>query len=346
MMANPVLAGPRLGDISSRMFGMQRAEALLTDPHAEEILDYHARLVTHGHVGWRELQPTQGVFDFTEWDEALAWLIAHGKLGLWHTGVWHVGQPSWLSTALAAISPANATATKALITAHFEGIQAHTGANMWPIKYFTTTNEVTTDSGYRATNWLAAYGSERFIDWAFIEARRLWPRLKLIFNEADEQYGGSVGAGRRAAILSYLTSALGRGVPIDAVGFEGHLRWNRQDMGAYSVIDTRALATFCQQIAALGLPVVVSELDCKPASGSGDPGVGVTRSEAISSRLTRHYLQTIANNCDLEAVVLWDWTDRYQFQDRGADWWRTGVWDRNLSLKRGRYDSLVAGLRG
>lgn len=200
------------------------------DIQAEEILAYHSANVTVS-IGWDKLQPSQGTFAFSEWDTRRQWLIDNDKLGLWHTGVWHIGQPAWLVSALAAISPPNPTAVRALITAHFQGIQAHTGPNLWPYRYFTAVNEVIDGAGLRPTNWLAAYGGDGYIDWTFVEARRLWPQLRLVFNFGEENYGGVIGNGVRAAALSYLTAALGRGVPIDAVGIEGHLAWARADMG-------------------------------------------------------------------------------------------------------------------
>lgn len=95
---------------------------------------------------------------------------------------------------------------------------------------------------------------ERYIDWAFRRAKALAPSAKLILNEAHLERDDRYGRMQRPAFIALIDRLLDRGVPIDAVGLQGHIL-------PYAGYTSAGVQEVVGHIAERGLSVVISEFD-------------------------------------------------------------------------------------
>jgi len=110
-------------------------------------------------------------------------------------------------------------------------------------------NEVLSDGGdvIRPSQWLDLIG-EDYIDHAFRYAKEADPDAVLVFNDYNIWMPY-----KRDKMLSLLQGLLDRGVPIDAVGMQGHWELDR--------VPFEEVEATIEAIESLGLKVMVTELD-------------------------------------------------------------------------------------
>jgi endo-1,4-beta-xylanase len=150
----------------------------------------------------------------------------------------------------------------------------------------------------RETLWLKAFGPA-YIDMAFHAARAADPHALLVYND----WGCEAAANDRfrAATLDFLERALARGVPIDALGMQGHL-------DAFGPrVDQAKLRTFLAHVKALGLKVLVTEHDVDDHDGPSD---FAARDRSVADA-SRRFLDVVLD-CDATVAILtWGLSDRF-----------------------------------
>jgi endo-1,4-beta-xylanase len=105
------------------------------------------------------------------------------------------------------------------------------------------------------------------LDIAFHACAAADPGALLVLNESGLEYGDAAGERRRGAVLDLVRGMRGRGVPVQAIGIEGHLSGGRSDL------DQAALSALCVAAGGLGLKVVVTEFDVDDRYLPGDPAL-------------------------------------------------------------------------
>ena len=140
-----------------------------------------------------------------------------------------------------------------------------------------------------------------FIDTAFHAARQAAPHAQLVYNDWGCELAGAKHDRFRAATLTLLEGMKARGVPIDALGLQGHL----QAFG--TGIDQKALRRFLDDVKALGLRILVTEHDVDDAGGPGD---AAARDAAVADATAR-FLDVVTANSATDAVLSWGLSDRF-----------------------------------
>ena len=150
----------------------------------------------------------------------------------------------------------------------------------------------------RETPWLKAFGPS-YIDDAFRAARTADPHALLVYND----WGCEAGENDRfrAVTLDFLERALSRGVPVDALGLQGHL-------AAFGPqVDQKKLRNFLAQVKAMGLKILVTEHDVEDEGGPYDTAL---RDRAVADA-SRRFLEVVLD-CDATVAVLtWGLSDRF-----------------------------------
>ena len=108
--------------------------------------------------------------------------------------------------------------------------------------------------GMRDHEYMRKFG-ERHLDLFYQVAREMDATGRLIYSECGLEYNYPKHQRRRWALLKLLDRLLSRGVPIDALGIQGHLHTR-------SEFSERSLRSFLRQIARMGLEIHITELDC------------------------------------------------------------------------------------
>jgi endo-1,4-beta-xylanase len=212
-------------------------------------------VVTPGNgMKWQIVEPTQGVYDWSQADELVNFAHANGQLIRGHTLCWHNQLPDWLTTGVANGSISSAQ-LRALLHNHITVEVSRYRGKIWQ---WDVCNEFFTDtspSELDPANWWIVNAGPEIIPDAFRWAHAADPNALLFYN--DYNIGGEDGTNAKSdAVYAYVQQLLADGVPIGGVGNQGHLDtqygWSpallRQDL---------------ERFASLGLKVAITEADVR-----------------------------------------------------------------------------------
>jgi endo-1,4-beta-xylanase len=261
------------------------------------------QLVAENDMKWALIHPREGSegYDFGPADALVNFGLSHGMQLAGHTLVWHSQTPNWVFagtnppppgvTNTAPASPFGVTNAAGTNTAgrgafgrgfggggfgRFTGPRAsreellqrmrdhiHTvvGRYKGKVKVWDVVNEAIADGGtnlLRNTLWLEIIGPD-FIAKAFQYAHEADPEAILRYND----YGLESPA-KRQKLLALIKSLREQKVPVHAIGSQAHINVST----SFETMD-QALA----EIATLGLPIHITELDVNSAQG-GQRSVG------------------------------------------------------------------------
>ena len=272
---------------------------------------------------WETVEPQQGVTDYTDADALVRFARAHHQAVRGHTLVWHNQLPGWLTSGTFTNEELEAILRRHIFeeAGHFRG----------RIFAWDVVNEAFNEDGtLRDTIWLRALGPG-YIAKAFRWAHQADPHAKLYYNDYNLE---SIGPKSDAA-LALVQSLKAQGVPIDGVGFQGHLGIQ------YPYPDT--FGANLQRFAAAGVDVAITEADVRMV-------LPVTP-EKLATQAT--YFGNMMRSCvavrRCVSFTLWGFTDRYSwvpgfFEGEGA----ATPFDESLRPKPAYFalrDALRAGWR-
>jgi endo-1,4-beta-xylanase len=155
------------------------------------------------------------------------------------------------------------------------------------------------DPKLRASPFLNVIGG-RYIDIAFEEARKADPKAQLVLNETHLCKAGENYAARRNLMLEVIDGLQERNVPLDAIGIQGHFR------PGFDELDVDGFGSFCRELKARGLAVLITELD---ASCRFETRIPDFTEEAYAEPF-RDLISVAGAEGNLTAVILWGLTAR------------------------------------
>jgi endo-1,4-beta-xylanase len=264
---------------TGRYFGAAVAANKLSDSTYVGILDREFNEITpENEMKWDATEPSQGTFTFSASDQIVAHAQAHGQRMRGHNLAWHSQQPSWVQNLSGA-------ALRSAMVNHITQVATHFRGKIYA---WDVVNEAFADGsgGGRRDSNLQRTGDD-WIEVAFRTARSADAGAKLCYNDYNID---GVNA-KSNAVFAMVQDFKSRGVPIDCVGFQGHLT-----NGPPSDYQANL-----QRFANLGVDVQVTELDISGAS-QADGFATVVRSCLAVSRCT--------------GITVWGIRD--------SDSWRTG----------------------
>jgi len=227
----------------------------LNTPAYTAILEEQFSVVTPGNaMKWGSVEPTQGVFDWSDADTLVNFAEAHGQLVRGHTLLWHNQLPTWLTTGVA-----NGTISKSQLTSLLEQhIFTEVGRYKGRIWQWDVANEFFTDANPSQINpndfWVSSLGAG-IIPQAFKWAHEADPHALLFYN--DYNIAGEDGTNAKSdAVYAWLQQMLDQGVPINGVGNQGHLDTQYGFSGNQMTADL-------QRYGSLGLKVAITEADVR-----------------------------------------------------------------------------------
>lgn len=201
---------------------------------------------------WQLVEPTQGTCDWAAADRLVAGAQAAHQLVRGHTLVWHNQLPSWLSTNgfTTSFTPQQ---VRDLLRKHIVDEVTHFRGQIWQ---WDVVNEAFADDGtprqdifYQAYQALGLNGTDYIAD-AFRWAHQADPGALLFYNDYNLEFTGA----KSNAVDAFVQHLQAQGVPIDGVGFQGHLDTQ------YGFPDLQNNLT---RFAALGLHVALTEVDVR-----------------------------------------------------------------------------------
>jgi endo-1,4-beta-xylanase len=302
-------AAPSLRDIAAERGLLYGSYLDLWDFHSEP--DYEALaarecgLMVSSRMDWDHLAPTPAKQEFSEVDQDYDWARTHGMKFRGHALVWGERAPQWFADL-----PSRAAAVGAL-EQHVAETCKHFAGRM---QSWDVVNEaILVGSGrpdkLRPHVFLDKIGPD-YLDIAFRTARASDPDARLVYNDFGIEFSSPDQLEKRRVLLDLIDGFKKRGTPIDAVGLQSHL--SIADMAQW---DAKGFGRFLDELAARGLEVMLTELDC---IDKGAPSDIAARDAAVASAY-RHYLDVALASHAVTTVINWGLSDRHSWVISGGD---------------------------
>jgi len=223
--------------------------------------DLHAAQYGLSTVGndckWAATHPQEDTYTLDACIYSLQYAVNNTQVFRGHNLCWGNDNPEWLTCGAPndAVSNCNWTATdlERLLVDHIENVMHEVPAGGATIYAWDVVNEaidyVTHQAwGLKNNTWYPTLPN--YVDVAFTAARQADPNALLCYND----YSAEGLSGKSDAVYDMVSSMITRGVPIDCVGFQLHVKYDavplRDDVSANIA-----------RLGDLGLVVHVTELD-------------------------------------------------------------------------------------
>ncbi len=208
-------------------------------------IPYHFDSLTPGNSMKPDAtQPTQGNFQFGRGDQIVDFAQEYDMEVHGHTLVWHSQTPAWFFQ-----ENGQFVSRETAIERMRNHIYTVVGKYKGIVKEWDVVNEPIADdgSGLRNSPWYQAIGKD-YIKLAFQFAHEADPDAKLVLNDYNIEVPG-----KREAFINLVKELLAEGVPIHAIGIQGHwqLGWPSADSIRQSL----------EMYSELGLEIQITELD-------------------------------------------------------------------------------------
>jgi endo-1,4-beta-xylanase len=296
------------------------AAALANEGDYREVLSREFTNVTaENAMKWASVEPQQGVFDWSGADAIVANARSNHHSIRGHNLVWHNQLPSWITN-----NEANFTAARlrAILRDH---IMTEAGRYRGKIRAWDVLNEAINDGGgLRDTIWLRKLGPGYIAD-VFRWAHQADPHAKLYYND----YNLESDQAKFDTMFQVVSDLLKHHVPIDGVGFQGHLAIQ------FGFPD---LAGHMKQVTDLGLEVAITEADVRMI-------LPVTPQKlATQAAYFSQMMSACIDNRRCTEFTTWGYSDRHQwvpgfFTGQGS----AALFDQNLVPKPAYFALLALG---
>ncbi|SEQ64077.1 endo-1,4-beta-xylanase [Microlunatus flavus] len=164
---------------------------------------------------WEVVEPERGKLDFTEADKLVDFARAHKQKVRGHTLVWHSQLPAWLTKGVDDGSITKKQLRR-ILKQHIATEVGHFKGDIWA---WDVVNEAFNDDGtLRDSLWLRELGPGYIAD-AFRWAHKADKKAILFYNDYNTE-----GINPKSdAVYKLVKELRSEGVPIEAVGVQGHL---------------------------------------------------------------------------------------------------------------------------
>lgn len=301
----PAYGGPGLRQLADQRgfnFGTAiSSRAIDSAFYTNAIIKHCNILVPENDLKWRVIQPQPDAFDFSRYNKIAAFATAHNMKVRGHTLVWHTGMPEW---ALDRLETGTRRDVTELMINHITTTLQQTASHItdWDIVNEAVDPNSTRDDFLRENSlWMHTLGPD-YIALAYRTALQVNPRLTLTYNDYSVEYADGAGIRRRAGVLALLRHLRDKNIPIHQLGLQSHLSCSRPLGG-------KAFTDFLQQVRALGIKVIVTELDLKLAKL---PGTDAERLQA-GAHYASEYLKMLQDGGVLDTVLTWGLSSPYSF---------------------------------
>jgi endo-1,4-beta-xylanase len=274
------------------------------DPQfAELIREQCGIVVPTRELKWVAVRPALDRYDFARPDFLLAFAESHKMLMRGHTLCWHQSVPDWIK------APENTANTRQLFIDHITTVCKHYAGRLhsWDVVNEAILPSDGQPGGLRKSFWYEQMGPD-YIELAFRTARAADPHARLTYNDYGVEFDTDEDAERRRRILELLRALTQRGVPINAVGIQSHIK------AAQPHTFGKGLSNYMESIRQMGLEIYLTELDVNEDDiATNDPA----QRDTIIARTYSEFLRVALANPAVKLALTWDLSDRFTWLNGG-----------------------------
>ena len=273
------------------------------------------------------LRPSAKEFNFGPADQILKFADANHMPLRGHTLIWNENASSWLK----GLSGAE---IERVFDAHLETVvqRYHGRLHSWDVVNEPFWPGHDQPGGYRNGPWFAAMGAA-YVPRAFRRVHSIDKSVRLCLNEAHCELANEWGEGIRPRLLGLVDSLLDQGLPLHAVGLQGHIvpEWGSSD---------EIFQSFLAEVAKRGVDIYITELDMSDKTFPADLKA---RDAAMAARYASFLTHVLAVP-EVRIIETWQLADKYSwYRDLKPDA-RPLLFDAALKPKPAR-DALAQALQ-
>jgi endo-1,4-beta-xylanase len=315
-LAPAAFAGPivltslnRLAREKGFIFGSALSTRGLQDAAYKQLIQEQCGiLVAENEFKMPAIEAAPGVFDFERADGLLTFAESAGLRMRGHNFLWHHPRwlPRWLEDYDLGAQPA--LGAEQLIVNHVRTTATHFGKRI--VSWDVVNEAVDNVSGdLRETRLSRAMGgADAVLELAFRAARDALPDTELVYN--DYMGWERNNAPHRDGVLKLLERLRRRGVPVNALGIQGHIGAGNQDANAgrsFDARDERAWHVFLKEVTGMGYQLLITEFDVHDAPLPAD----FAKRDAQVAALGKAFLDATLVFHEVNAVLCWGLSDKY-----------------------------------
>jgi endo-1,4-beta-xylanase len=273
------------------------------------ILKHFNSLTAENAMKMGPIHPQESRYDWTGADAIVNFAVANGLKVRGHNLCWHTQAPRWMF-----VDSIGKQVTKEVLLKRLkEHINTVVSRYKGKIYAWDVVNEAISDNPkefLRNSLWYKICG-EDFIAKAFEYAHEADPKAVLFYNDYNTEYPE-----KRQRIYTLLKKLRDAGVPVHAVGLQGH--WSIKDPSQ------TILKQAIDQYASLGIKVQVTELDVsvytdgnipEQAGSAGATGFSPELQKQQSEQYGKFFHTFREYKGVLTGVTFWNLSDRYSWLD-------------------------------
>ena len=306
----------------SLLIGTAINRQVLTDTSYQRLVTGFSNIVTPAYdLKFKHIQKIRGVFDFTHADKVVAYARDNHMAIRGHTLIWHGALPDWV-VAL----PVHADTMRRVMFEHIEGVVSHYRGNVY---CWDVVNEAfDTEGNLNVKNPYFRAMGKSYIEYAFRIADQFDSETKLFYND----YGPYGITKKSDAVYATICELLDKGVRIDGIGFQMHLRIDEnREMEKFTDI-----ARNFKRFAMLGLEIHITEADVsisKPVT---------PEKRKLQIRAYQEMMRLFLSIPACKAFVTWGLTDKYAwFPESRKNYAEPSLFD-SLYKPKPVYDSVMS----
>jgi endo-1,4-beta-xylanase len=294
-----------LGEIAAAngvVFGAAAGPVIYNDAPYRDLYTTHARIVTTDvamKMGTIAGQP--GPKRFEAPDRLLKFCTDSRIPMRAHTLIWNEWVPQWIKSM-------DTTERRTFFDGYIEEVVGRYAGQLhsWDIVNEPFWPGHKAPGGYRLGPWYDAFGPG-YVRRAYERAALVDKRSKFVLNEAQTERDDDVGLAVRAGLLKLVDELQHAGVPLHAVGLQGHLQPRYPH-------DPARFADFLHELAARKVEIYITEFDVRDDTFPDDIG---TR-DAMIANTGETFLNTVLKVPAVKMVIAWELADNYSFYTGAA----------------------------
>jgi len=245
------------------------------------------------------IHPKQSQYNWTDADKLAEFCKKNNFRLHGHTLIWHNQVPDWMKE-----FKGDSAAFEAIFKEHIQTIISRYKNK---VSSFDVVNEAIADNTgkWRKTFWLDRLGKD-YIARAFKYAKAVAPDVKLFYND----YSFESESLKRELALKMVNDFKNRGIPIDGIGIQMHIRVDQPVL--------KEIEETLTKFAKTGLLIHISELDISFNENNKEPQYK-TFNPAMASLQKQRYEDVVgAYNrivpiCQQYGITIWGFADKYNW---------------------------------
>jgi endo-1,4-beta-xylanase len=298
------------------LIGAAIEPAQLASPVDAALLRRHFGSITAENVMKpRTIGTAVSVYNYGPADELVRFAVANAIRVRGHTLVWHRTAPDWFFAGDRTDSQAYRALVRRRLETYITDVVTHFRRKVYA---WDVVNEVASDhegTTYREDSpWYQALGPD-YIEYAFRAARRADPNVQLFINDYDTE-----NAAKRTRLLTIVRDLQRKGVPIDGVGHQLHLKYTENAEGVEAALRDVEGVGLINHITELDVSVYADPGSCSGPERSGclpDYGNAVPQANlAQQATLYGQLFEVFQRHTSVKSVTTWGISDAHTWLKR------------------------------